>query len=144
MDEHAFHTGTAPVHRGKWVREKLLAGTIPDVPITVDAQIPEDHNKTLRQRLASATENDYCWRCHKQMNPLGNTFELYDDFGRYRRDEPLEYPDKLVKKGPQQKGDHLVDTRDIYQTLPVDASGYLRGTVDSALDGPLTGAMDLA
>lgn len=141
---HAFNTETDPVHRGKWVREKLLAGTIPDVPITVDAQIPEDHNKTLRQRLASATENDYCWRCHKQMNPLGNTFELYDDFGRYRRDEPLEYPDKLVKKGPQQKGDHLVDTRDIYQTLPVDASGYLRGTGDSALDGPLTDAMDLA
>ena len=27
---------TDPVRRGKWIREKLLAGTIPDVPITVD------------------------------------------------------------------------------------------------------------
>ncbi len=28
---HAFNTETDPVHRGKFVREKLLAGTIPDV-----------------------------------------------------------------------------------------------------------------
>jgi len=141
---HAFNTETDPVHRGKWVREKLLAGTIPDVPITVDAQIPEDHNKTLRQRLASATENDYCWRCHKSMNPLGNAFEMYDDFGRFRTEEMLEYPDKLIKKGPEQKGDHLVDTRNIYETLTVDSTGYLEGTGDSSLDGKLTGAIDLA
>jgi hypothetical protein len=42
----AKNTETDPVHRGKWVREKLLAGTIPDVPISVDAVIPEDHDKT--------------------------------------------------------------------------------------------------
>ena len=141
---HAFNTETDPVHRGKWVREKLLAGTIPDVPITVDAQIPEDHNKTLRQRLASATRNDYCWRCHVHMNPLGNTFELYDDFGRYRTQEPLEYEVHLIEKGPEQKGDHLVDTRDIFKTLPVDSSGYLEGTGDSSLDGEVKDAIDLA
>ncbi len=141
---HAFNTETDPVHRGKWVREKLLAGTIPDVPITVDAQIPEDHNKTLRQRLASATENDYCWRCHKAMNPLGNAFEMYDDFGRYRTKEALEYQNKLIKQGPEQKGDHLVDSRDTYETLPVDSTGYLEGTGDRSLDGRITGAIDLA
>lgn len=141
---HAFNTETDPVHRGKWVREKLLAGTIPDVPITVDAQIPEDHDKTLRQRLASATRNDYCWRCHVHMNPLGNTFELYDDFGRYRTQEPLEYEVHLIEEGPEQKGDHLVDTRNIYKTLPVDATGYLEGTGDSSLDGEVKDAMDLA
>jgi mono/diheme cytochrome c family protein len=141
---HAFNTETDPVHRGKWVREKLLAGTIPDVPITVDAQIPEDHNKTLRQRLAMATENQYCWRCHVDMNPLGNAFEMYDDFGRFRTIESLEYEDKLIEEGPEQKGDHLIDTRNTYQTLPVDSSGYLEGTGDSSLDGEITGAIDLA
>jgi len=25
-----------------------------------------------------------CWRCHRQMNPLGEVFEAYDDFGRFR------------------------------------------------------------
>ncbi len=68
---HAQNTETDPVKRGKWVREKLLAGTVPDIPITVDAVIPEDHHKTLRQRLAAKTEEEYCSKCHKLMNPLG-------------------------------------------------------------------------
>jgi hypothetical protein len=143
---HAFNTETDPVHRGKFVREKLLAGTIPDVPITVDAQIPEDHNKTLRSRLAMATETKSCWHCHDKMNPLGNTFEMYDDFGRYRIEEFLEYPEHLITKRPDEAKDrnHLLDLRDIYKTLPVDSSGHLAGTRDPSLDGDLKDAVDLA
>ncbi|MEX2216144.1 MAG: DUF1588 domain-containing protein [Phycisphaeraceae bacterium] len=140
---HAQNTETDPVHRGKWVREKLLAGTIPDIPITVDAAIPEDHDKTLRARLASATENSYCWRCHERMNPLGYAFESYDDFGRYRLQESLEYPKHLIKKNPDE-WKLLSDTRDIYNTMPVDSTGYLSGTGDDSLDGPVKDAMDLA
>jgi hypothetical protein len=141
---HSQNTETDPVIRGKWVREKLLAGTTPEVPITVDAVIPEGHHKTLRDRLASATETSYCWKCHQQMNPLGYAFEGYDDFGRYRIEESLEYPDMLVKEGPEQRGDHLVETRDVYETLPVDSTGYLSGTEDDSLDGEVTSAIDLA
>ena len=140
---HAKNTETDPVHRGKWVREKLLAGTIPDVPISVDAVIPEDHNRTLRDRLASATETTYCWKCHDKMNPLGYAFESYDDFGRYRMEEFLEYPDKLITKNPD-KGTLLSDTRDIYQTLPVNSRGSLEGTGDTSLDGEVKDAIDLA
>jgi hypothetical protein len=142
----AFNTETDPVHRGKFVREKLLAGTIPDVPITVDAQIPEDHNETLRSRLASATEAQSCWHCHEKMNPLGYTFESYDDFGRFRTEEALEYPEHLIEKRPDEAKDrnHLIDLRDIYKTLPVDPSGHLDGTGDGALDGELKDAIDLA
>ena len=143
---HAFNTETDPVHRGKFVREKLLADTIPDVPITVDAVIPEDHNKTLRARLAMATETKSCWHCHEKMNPLGNTFEMYDDFGRFRTEEYLEYPEHLVSKRPDEAKDrnHLLDLRDVYKTLPVDPSGHLAGTGEPSLDGDLTGAVDLA
>ncbi len=74
------------IHRGKWVREFLLGGHLPDVPITVDAQLPEDPDKTLRQRMV-VTQKEYCWNCHKKMNPLGLTFEMYDHFGRYRTEE---------------------------------------------------------
>ena len=140
---HAKNTETDPVHRGKWVREKLLAGTIPDVPISVDAAIPEDHDRTLRARLAGATETAYCWKCHDKMNPLGYVFESYDDFGRFRIEESLEYPDKLIKKGPD-KPELLEDSRDIFQTLPVDSTGHLDGTGDPSLDGELKDAIDLA
>jgi mono/diheme cytochrome c family protein len=143
---HAQNTETDPVIRGKWIREKLLAGTIPDVPITVDAVIPEDHHKSLRDRLASATEVEYCWKCHKHMNPLGYAFEAYDDFGRFRLQESLESPENLVKKNPDEAPDrnHLLELRDVYKTVPVDATGYLKDTGDDSLDGEIRDAIDLA
>jgi hypothetical protein len=143
---HAQNTETDPVIRGKWIREKLLAGTIPDVPITVDAAIPEDHHKTLRDRLVSATENSYCWKCHESMNPLGYAFESYDDFGRFRTEESLEYPEHIIEKRPDEAPgrDHLMDLRDIYKTLPVNSTGYLKGTGSESLDGEVKDAIELA
>lgn len=140
---HAKNTENDPIQRGKWVREKLLAGTIPEVPITVDAVIPEDHHKTLRERLSSATEATYCWKCHERMNPIGYAFESYDDFGRFRTHEALEYPDKLLKKNPDE-WTLLTDTRDVYETSPVDSTGRLTGTGDDSLDGDVRDALDLA
>ena len=134
----AANTETDPVRRGRWVREKLLAGTVPDVPVTVDAVIPEDHTKTLRQRLETKTQAEYCWKCHERMNPLGNSFEMFDDFGRYRTEELLEHPINLIKKMPDKPS-----TRDIYKTLLVDAKGKLDGTGDPKLDGEITDAIDL-
>lgn len=135
----AQNTETDPVIRGKWIREKLLAGTIPDIPITVDAVVPEDAHKTLKQRLVKTTEKKYCWKCHVSMNPLGYPFESFDDFGRFRTEESLEYPENLVKKSPD-KGHN---TRDIFKTLPIDSKGYLAGTGDKALDGEVKDAFDL-
>ena len=139
---HAQNTETDPVRRGRWVQEKLLAGTVPDLPITVDAVIPEDHHRTLRQRLDAKTEEAYCWKCHQKMNPLGLPFEIYDDFGRYRQNESLEHPDNLLKKGPDKAAPH-VDLRDTYKTLPVQATGTLVGSGSDLLDGDVTDALDL-
>lgn len=138
----AANTETDPIHRGIWVREKLLAGTIPDVPITVDAVIPENPEKTLRQRLDDKTNNNYCMRCHVKINPPGIPFEIYDDFGRYRTKERLEYPENLIEK-VKDKGEPHEDLRDIYVTLPVEAEGYLEGAGDSTLDGEVDDALDL-
>ena len=54
-----------------------------DVPITVDAQIPDDETKTLRERF-SVVHDESCWRCHKKMNPLGMPFEAFNHVGRFR------------------------------------------------------------
>jgi hypothetical protein len=134
---HSQNTETDPVRRGRWIREKLLAGRVPDVPITVDAQIPEDHHRTLRERLDSVTSNQECWKCHQQMNPLGLTFEIFDDFARYRTEESLEHPDNLIKTGSRQA------TGNVYKTKPVNATGALTGTGDPSLDGEVTDAFDL-
>ena len=80
------------------------------------------------------------------MNPLGYVFESYDDFGRFRTEESLEYPKNLIEKQPDKPPgrNHLIDLRDIYKTSPVDPKGYLKGTGDDSLDGELKNAIDLA
>ncbi|BCX47817.1 hypothetical protein HAHE_17250 [Haloferula helveola] len=108
MDNHA-------IHRGKWIRERLLGGGIPDVPITVDAQLPDEPNTTLRERMR-VTREEYCWTCHKKMDPLGLPFEMYNHAGLLRSME-------LNK--------------------PVDTTGEIIDSGDPALDGPVTDALDM-
>lgn len=134
---HSQNTETDIVRRGRWVREKLLAGRVPDVPITVDAQIPEDHERTLRERLDSVTSKQQCWKCHRHMNPLGLAFEVFDDFGRFRSDENLEAPENLIRKGNGKT------SADVFKTKPVDATGFLDGTGDAELDGEVEDAFEL-
>ena len=144
---HSQNLESDPIHRGKWVREKLLAGSIPDVPITVDAVIPPDHTKTMRQRMEIKTGAETCWRCHQKMDPLGFPFENFDDFGRYRMEEFLEHPDNLIKKAPAHNapiteltyGAHLP----LYKSLPVNPKGVLDSTGDPKLDGDVKDSFDL-
>lgn len=134
---HAQNSATDPIRRGKWIREKLLAGMVPDVPITVDAQIPEHKDKTLRERLDLVTNKQACWKCHQHMNPLGLAFEMYDDFGRFRTAESLEHPENVVKKATVKYG------ADTYRTAPLVSTGRLDGTGDSKLDGEVKNALDM-
>ncbi len=131
---HSLNTETDAVRRGRWIREKLLAGRVPDVPITVDAVVPEDHHKTLRTRLDAITLKQECWKCHEYMNPLGLPFEMYDDFGRFRTDEVLIHPENII--GKDVRGNK-------YKSLPVDPRGALDSTGDPKLDGEVTDALDM-
>ena len=118
---HSLNLDNDPVRRGKWIRERLLADTVPELPITVDARISEDPHQTLRERFA-VTRQEQCWRCHVKMNPLGMPFESFDDFGRYRTAERL-----------QAKG----------KSKPVDSSGVLDSTGDVNLDGSVKEPVEL-
>ncbi|MFN0074968.1 MAG: DUF1588 domain-containing protein [Prosthecobacter sp.] len=135
---HSLNTETDPVRRGRWIREKLLAGRVPDVPITVDAKVPEDHHKTLRERLDKVTSAQQCIKCHQYMNPLGLPFEQFDDFGRFRSQEALEHAENIVGHAPGAKADSP-----IYKTLPVNTRGALDSTGAAALDGEVKDAFDM-
>lgn len=136
---HSGNAHTDPIRRGRWIREKLLAGRVPDVPITVNAIVPEDPHRTFRERVESVTgpEQGACWKCHQHMNPLGFPFEKFDDFGRFRAEEPLEYPENVIKEGRGISGG------DTYKTKTVNTTGVLDGTGDMKLDGPVTDSFDL-
>ncbi len=108
MDNHA-------IRRGRWIQERLLGGGIPDVPITVDAMLPDEPSNTLRERMR-VTREDYCWTCHKKMDPLGLPFEMYNHAGLYRETELDQ---------------------------PVDTSGEIIDSGDLTLDGKVSSAIEL-
>lgn len=120
--------------RGKWVRERLLGGTIPDLPITVNAQLPDTPEKTLRERMA-VTLDSYCWQCHEKMNPLGLAFEGFDHFGRYRETE--EVVDPTSPATPGKKGEPPLPAR---REVALDTTGAIAGSGDLSLDGDIQSA----
>ncbi|MEK6237500.1 MAG: DUF1588 domain-containing protein, partial [Planctomycetales bacterium] len=113
QDNHA-------ILRGKWVRERLLGNVVPDVPITVDAQLPNAPEKTLRERMA-VTRETYCWQCHKLMNQVGLPFENFDHFGRWRAlelNKPVDATGDVALTGDQRiDGASVTDAVDFMRTL---------------------------
>ena len=98
---HSGNFDNDPIRRGHWIRYKLLGGNIPDIPINVDAKLPDEPTWTLRKRM-HVTRVDECYKCHSKMNPLGLPFELYEHYGRFRFDEldkPVDVTSKSVNTG---------------------------------------------
>ena len=112
---HSDATDNHAIHRGRWVRERLLGGAVPDVPITVDAMLPDEPNETLRHRMR-VTRDDYCWKCHQKMDPLGLPFEMFNHIGLYRTEESGK---------------------------AVDTTGAIIDSGDPELDGPVEDAVEL-
>ncbi|KAA5538002.1 DUF1588 domain-containing protein [Roseiconus nitratireducens] len=108
MDNHA-------IRRGRWIRERLLGGGIPDVPITVDAMLPDEPQRTLRERMR-VTRESYCATCHHKMDPLGLPFEMFNHAGVYRE----------VELGK-----------------PVDTTGEIIDSGDPTLDGEVANAIEM-
>lgn len=108
VDNHA-------ILRGRWIRERLLGDAVPDVPITVDAMLPDEPEHTLRHRMR-VTREEYCWKCHQKMDPLGLPFEMYNHIGLYRTTEKKK---------------------------PVVTTGEIIDSGDQSLDGPVKDALEL-
>ena len=98
---HSTNFDNDPIRRGHWIRYKLLGGIVPDIPINVDAKLPDEPSWTLRQRM-HVTRVEQCYKCHSKMNPLGLPFELYDHYGRYRLNEldrPVDATSRTINTG---------------------------------------------
>ena len=112
MDNHA-------ILRGRWVRERLLGGGIPDVPITVDAMLPDEPQNTLRERMR-VTRETYCWTCHRKMDPLGLPFERYNHAGLYRKtelDQPVDTTGEIIDSGDPTLDGKVADAFELIQKL---------------------------
>lgn len=107
---------SSPVHRGKFVRERLLCEALPPPPNGVAITPPAvDPHATTRERYLQHMADPNCSVCHERMDLVGFGFEHFDGIGRYRATE---------------------------NGLPIDATGEVRGSED--LDGAFDGVLELA
>lgn len=114
----AYPTQGSPIHRGIFVRERLLCQKLPSPPNNLIIKPPDpDPNATTRQVFEEHTNDPACAGCHTLIDPIGLGFENYDGMGRYR----------VIENG-----------------LPVDATGALANTEDPAIEGPFEGAVSLS
>lgn len=122
------------VRRGRWVRENLLGGRVPDLPINVAAMIPDDPHRTLRQRQM-VTREAACWKCHYRMDELGLPFEHIDHYGFGRLTEPV-----LDLEAVAQSKDRNAK---VYRGAPLDTTGFIRHSGDLKLDAPVKDAPEM-
>lgn len=125
--------------RGKWVRERLLGGVVPDIPITVDAQLPDAPHHTLRERML-VTHEKYCFQCHQYMNRVGLPFEMFDHFGRFRTTEKVLDVEATTANVDKKNGKPLGK---VLKELPVNATGGFEFTLDPKLTGDVQNGIEL-
>ncbi|MFM9117280.1 MAG: DUF1588 domain-containing protein, partial [Planctomycetota bacterium] len=122
------------VRRGRWIRERLLGGRVPDLPINVAAMIPDAPHKTLRERQL-VTRAGECWKCHKKMDELGLPFENLNHYGFARSgEEVLDLEAMAQAKDKNQK---------LYREAPLDTTGTIAYSGDPAIDGPVRDAPEM-
>ncbi len=88
MADLAQDDDTAPVARGRFVREVLLCQDLPEPPADLNVVAPPpDGKRTQRDRLGRHSMDPGCASCHRLMDPLGLAFENFDGIGHYRTSE---------------------------------------------------------
>ena len=128
------------VRRGRWVRERLLGGRVPDLPINAAAMVPDDPHHTLRQRQMVTREAN-CWKCHNKMDELGLPFEDFDHYARPRRGEEildLAAMERLKEQAKDKKAKDQVPK--LYREAPLDTTGTIANSGDPTVDGPVKDA----
>ena len=134
-------TTSSPVHRGKFVREKLLCQTMPPPPNDIQIDVPEyTEGSTTRSLYENYTlANKDCAGCHDLMDRIGFGFENYDGDGTYRTTDQGYTVDASgeIVRSPHSDGDFpdadglaalLADSTDVEQCYVKNWLEYATGT----------------
>ena len=127
------------VRRARFIRERLLGGTVPDLPIGFAAQVPDDPHRTLRDRVSSVTRAEACWKCHQRMDDLGLPFENFDHYARLRAVELVE-DKEATAANVDKKGKPLGP---VQRGAPLETTGIITGSGDAKIDGPVRDPREL-
>ena len=117
-----------------------LVCNVGDVPPDVDAVVPTDPHKTLRERM-EPLRAEHCWKCHRKINPLGEPFEMFDDWGRYRSHHYVDEDGEIYMRRDGQFDRLRKDGK--LTTRKVDATGAIAYSGDAAVDGKVRNAVEM-
>ncbi|MAQ17617.1 MAG: hypothetical protein CMN30_22825 [Sandaracinus sp.] len=82
---HARPNDSSPIHRGLFVRERLLCQELPPPPPGLVVEPPPvDPTRTARERYAAHSSAQPCEGCHRLIDPIGFAFEGFDGVGARR------------------------------------------------------------
>ena len=137
---YSLNEDNDPIHRGIWVYERLLAGVLGDVPPDVDANVPTDPHMTLRERM-EPLRAEQCWKCHRKINPLGEPFEVFDDWGRYRTEHYFDENGEIYRRRDGQFERKLKEGQ--LTTRKVNAVGAISFSGDPNIDGEVQDAVEM-
>ncbi|MCA9602377.1 MAG: DUF1592 domain-containing protein [Myxococcales bacterium] len=77
--------GSDPIHRGKFVRERVLCDVLTPPPPNLKIEFPEKTpGVSTRERFAQHRSDPSCNGCHRLIDPVGFGFENYDGLGNFR------------------------------------------------------------
>ncbi|MDC0672826.1 DUF1592 domain-containing protein [Nannocystis radixulma] len=136
---------TSPIHRGKFVRERLLCQTVPPPPDNVDITPPEvDPTLPTRERFKQHSVDPSCSGCHGMMDPIGFGFEHFDGAGRFRASEagqPIDATGEIIGGGTRGKFDGvpelaamLVESPEVESCMTLQWFRYGYGRAESEAD----------
>ena len=135
---HSTNFENDPVRRGRWIRERLLGQTVPDLPIGVVAQVADEPHRAFRDRL-QVTREAKCWKCHQWMDELGLPFEQFTHYGVFQKAELVVDADATAKN-VDKKGQPISK---VFTTVPLSTAGEIAHTADPKLDGPVKDPYEL-
>lgn len=75
--------GAAPVHRGVFVRQAFFCSRPPDPPDQLVNPPETFEGQSERSKAEDRLAHSQCGGCHAQMDPVGLTFENFDELGRW-------------------------------------------------------------
>ena len=85
---YAHADSSSPIHRGLFVRDRLLCEALPPPPENLDIELPEhSDDQDTRTLFEEHSSEPVCQGCHQFIDPLGFTFEAYDGIGRWRTED---------------------------------------------------------
>lgn len=139
--------GRSMIHRGLFVMRRLLCQEIPPPPPAIQMNPPIDlSGATPREVSEDRMANPQCGGCHGVMDPIGLSFEQFDQLGRLS----TAYPDGQAAtnegglplhgvalgelEGPAQLAELLAETNQIHACMSRQWFRYVFGRLEGEAD----------